>query len=587
VAGAGGESAGLSGTDGTGGGDGSGGTGAGANCMRGDIDIRSTTVSGTVTVNGGPAAAIKGYVSVELRSAGGDTVFIDSSSPYALEVVPDTYDVYYKWIDAAASTTLVTKSPIKIRSGIVIGTSPVSLDIDVPLTTVSGTFTVKGATITTWEHGDCVLWLRSAAGQDIELSTTTTGTFSGLVVPGTYDLYYRQYHVGPLVPINAAAKVKSGIVVGASPVSFSIDIPAVPVSGAITVNGVKVPGSDNGSYGFTLRNTAGDSAELASDITKGTYSGLVIPGTYDLYYTYQSLRGVVAALPRNQSGKVKSGIVIGSSPFSLDINVPATTVSVDATINGSSVSASIGDALALRNADGDAVGFSNDASPSTLVIPGKYDLFYFSQSRAGLPDNRSAKLRSGIVVGTAPLALDVDITTTTVSGTAAVDGTTISNTDQGIGTFVLRTDDDSVVLAATNASSYSKVVIAGTYDLTYAQLDDGPAIPANRSARLKQAIVVGKSPVSLDINLPTTVISGNITVNGASVSGDGAAALRLDGDNGDLASIAGVSAMRHTYSARVIPGSYKLIYGVYSPGPTIPANSHAELGCFTATPIAP
>jgi len=560
--------------------------------MRGDINIPSTTVSGTVTVNGGPLAAIKGRVSVELRNAAGDTVFLDSSSPYAIQVIPGTYDVYCAWADPATSTSLVTKSFIKIRSGVVVGTSPVSLDIDVPLTTVSGTFTVKGATITTWEHGDCILWLRSAAGEDIEISTTTTGTFSALVVPGTYDLYYRQYREGPLVPTNTAANVKSAIVVGASPVSFSIDIPAVPVSGAITINGVKVSSSDKAAYGFTLRNSAGDSAELTFDITKGTYSGLVIPGTYDLYYAYQSPGSVIAALPKNQSGKVKSGIVIGSSPFSLDINVPATTVSVNATINGSAASASIGSALTLRNAEKDSVGFSDsaDTSPSTLAIPGTYDLFYASPSRAGLPDNRSAKLRSGIVVGTAPLTLDVDITTTTVSGSAAINGTTISGADQGIGTFVLRaasTDSEDVVLAATNASSYSKEVIAGTYDLLYAMLEDGPAIPANRSARLKQGIVVGKSPVSLDINLPTTVISGNVTVNGASVSGNGAAVLTLYSANGDRAPIAGVSATNPTYSAPVIAGSYELLYGVYSAGPTVPGNSHADLGCFTVAPAAP
>ena len=144
----------------------SGGTGAGANCLHGDVNIRGTTVSGTITVNGGPLTAIKGFVSVELRNAAGDNVFLGSSRSYATEVIPGTYDLYATWKDPAAST-LVTNSPIKLRSGIVVGTSPLPLDIDVPATTVSGTFTVKGATITTYEHGDCVLWLRSAAGEDM------------------------------------------------------------------------------------------------------------------------------------------------------------------------------------------------------------------------------------------------------------------------------------------------------------------------------------------------------------------------------------------------------------------------------------
>jgi len=578
----------LGGTGGTGGTDGAAGIGAGANCLRGDVNVRSTTLSGTVTVNGGTLSAIKGYVSVELRNAAPDSVFLGGPGAYAIEVIPGTYDVYYTWRDPDASTTLVTKSPIKIRSGIAVGTSPASLDIDVPLTTVSGTFTVKGATITTWERGDCVLWLRSMAGEDIELSTTTTGSFSAPVVPGTYDLYYREYRKGPAVPTNASAKVKSGIVVGASPVSFSIDVPATPVSGAVTFNGAKLTEANKGSYILTLRNAAGDSAELTADVAKGSYSGLVIPGTYDLYYAFQTV-GSVAGFPRNQSGKVQSGIVVGASPLSLDINVPATTVSVTATINGSAAGAPIGEALVLRNAAGDAVGFSgsSDDSLSTVAVPGTYDLFYVSRSRVGLPENQSAKLRSGIVVGTSPLSLDVDISTTTVSGTVAINGATISDVKQGVASLFLRADNDRVELAYSNAGSYSKVVIAGTYDLGYAVLIDGPGIPVNASARLKQAIVVAKSPVSLDINVPTAVISGNVTVNGASVNGTGAAALRLYGADGDVAAIAGVSATNPSYSTLVVPGSYQLRYGVYNRDSAIPGNSNAELGCFTVAPAVP
>jgi hypothetical protein len=587
MAGAGGGTGALGGTGGTTGTGGEAGTGTGANCLHGDVDVRSTTLSGTITANGGPLTAIKGYVSVALHNAAGDAVFLGSSSPYAIEVIPGSYDVYYTWSDPDASTVLVTKSPIKIRSGIVVGTTPRSLDIDVPLTAVAGTFTVKGATITTWERGDCVLWLRSAAGEDVELSTTTTGTFSALVVPGSYDLYYREYRKGPAVPTNASAKVKSGLVVGASPASFSIDVPATPVSGAVTFNGAKLAGSDKGSYGFTLRNAAGDSAQLTSDLTKGSFSGLVVPGTYDLYYTYYSAGGV-AAVPRNQSGKVRSGIVVGTSPLSLDIDVPATTVSVTATINGSAASAPIGDALVLRDAAGDTVGFSGASdSLSTLAIPGTYDLFYVSPSRAGLPDNRSAKLRSGIVLGASPLTLDLDISTTTVSGSVAINGAKSSDTEQGAGTLALRADNDSVPLAYTNAGSYSKVVIAGTYELVYATLVDGPAVPANKSAKLKQGIVVGTSPVSLDIDVPTTVISGSVTVNGAPVSGSGAAALTLYGASGDMAVIAGVSATNRTYSTLVVPGSYELRYGVYNRDPAIPGNSRANLGCFTVAPAVP
>jgi hypothetical protein len=579
---------GKGGTSGIAGTGGSAGTGAGANCLRGDVNVPSTNVSGTITLNGGSLTGFNGYVSVTLGNAGGDIVSLGVSRSYSLGVIPGTYDVYYTWRDPAG-TTLVTNSPIKIRSGVVIGASPVTLDVDVPATTVSGTFTVKGATITTWQNGDATLWLRSAAGEDVELSTTMTGTFSALVHPGTYDLYYRQYQQGPAVPSNTSTKIKSGIVVGSSPVTLTFDVPATAVSGAITFNGQKITGADKGSYVFTLRNAAGDSAELTSDFTKATYSGLVIPGTYDLYYSYAGVGIAAPAVPRNQSGKVQSAIVVGAAPLALDINVPITTVSGTATINGSAVTAPIGDTLSFRNAAGDQVPFSDSGNGSltTLAIPDTYDLVYTSHSRAGQPDNTAAKIRSGIVVGASPVTLGVDIPTATVSGMVTVNGAMISDTKQGYGFLTLSGDGgDSVRLAATTGS-YSKVVIAGTYNLSYAKSADGSAVPTNQSARLKQGIVVGSAPVPLDIDVPAIAISGNVTLNGGSVSGNGAASLFLYGANGDIALIGGVSATSHAYSALVVPGSYHLYYLMYTSDPAIPNNMRGDLGCFDVPAAAP
>lgn len=99
--------------------------------------------------------------------------------------------------------------------------------------------------------------------------------------------------------------------------------------------------------------------------------------------------------------------------------------------------------------------------------------------------------------------------------------------------------------------------------------------------------MVGKSAVLLDINVPTTVISGNVTVNGAFVNGNGAAALTLYGANGDRAVIAGVSATNRSYSTLMIPGSYQLHYGVYNRDRAVPGNSSADLGCFTIPPAVP
>ena len=82
--------------------------------------------------------------------------------------------------------------------------------------------------------GTANLSLRNA-GDNVALGTTAAGSYSRLVVPGTYDLYYAVATAGTGVPSNAAVKVQSGIVVES--LALNIDVPTTAVSGTITGTG--------------------------------------------------------------------------------------------------------------------------------------------------------------------------------------------------------------------------------------------------------------------------------------------------------------------------------------------------------------
>jgi hypothetical protein len=580
-----------SGSGGTTGGAGSGGgtTGAGGSgdsCLGHDIDLRATTVSGTLTVNGVSVtdATTKGGGNFFLRNAGDSALIGGTTGPFSALVFPGTYDLYYS--QATPGPAVPTNTLAKIQSGIVVGATPLSLSANVAGTKVSGTVTVNGAAVNGAAKGAGSLRLVNDAGDAADLTVTspTGGSYSALVVPGTYDLYYGVTSDGTAVPSNASAKIQGGIVVGASPLSLDVDVPASTVSITITFNGAAATGSQAQGT-LTLRDAAGDAAQIATySPSTGAYSGRVVPGTYDLYWA-----GVGSNAPSNTSVRIQSGVVVGTSALSLKVDVPATTVSGTATVNGAARS-DFGTGitvLTLRGVAGDTVPLSltSTGSYSTRVVPGSYDLYYSRVANNDAPRNSSAKLRSGIVVGGSALALDIDVPATTVSGAVTINGG--ATADPGKNAFVLslkNADGDSVDIANfPRGGSYSANVIAGTYDLYYiSQGNNGLDVPNNGLAKLRTGIVVGSSPLTLDVDVPGTVVSGAITVNGvANVGSPGDLAfVALSDSAGDVAGLASAASTTGTYSAFVVPGRYELYYILYRGGPSLPTNTNFHLGCF-------
>ena len=591
--GAGGSGAGGSGAAGSGtGGSGTagssgaaGGAGAGGSsgsCLPHDIDLQVAQLSGEITVQGG--TGLTGSATLDLRTAAGDSALLASTPPGGTSIIqlvlPGTYDIYYRYVKAGPG--LPVNLSAKIQSGVVIASGGTTLNVVVPATPVSVALTSNGSAPPGFA-GDSI-YLRTADGDDAPLGTSATP-----VVPGTYDVYYvhTSFTSGP---INQKAKLQSGFVVGASPLTLNVDVPSTTVSGTFTLNGSKTPpaGMSTAAFGVYLATAAGDRADIAEQL--GAYTATIIPGTYDLYFNTSAGAAGLGTYP---STLLQRGIVVGSSPLTLNVDVPTTTVSGTITVNGAEVASTAGlGRLTLQNATttwtfvattSDAYSSTPAGAYSTAIVPGTYDLYYSVITvGTGVPSNALVRLRSGVVIGTtSPQTLDIDIPATTVTGTITVNGAQV-DASMGTGGLHLRNAGDDALIGTTGGvGAYSQLVVAGTYDLYYAFISGGTGVPMNQSAKLRSGIVVGSTPLALNVDVSAPMVSGTISQLGVQSSGNpGAkASLILQTASGDKASLG--SAFSTTYARYVIAGTYELMYSAQQAvNFGIPRNTLGDLGCY-------
>lgn len=571
------------GTDARPGAAGAGGSVVTENCHDHDVDIAAATLTGALTING-VAADADPDARLLLRNGPNDLVEIPlAGTSYAVHVVPGSYDIFY-----AASGTPAT-APLNrlalLRAGVAVD-GVTTLDIDVPMTTVAGAITVNGGALA---PGDAVsLSLRNAAGDVVPIASDSTGSYRAHVIPGTFDVTFTSGAgaEGSATPRNQKARLATGVVIsGAGSVTtrLDVDVPSAPVSGAITFNGVPASAATGGN--LLLRNATGDAFTLtAADAVE--YAARVVPGTYDLYFA--GTDGVFAIA--NQNARLASGIVVtAAGTTALDIDVPWATVEGTVHFNGSVAGESDTAHLTLRNSAGDnaAVLWDADGTYSVRLLPGRYDLFYsqgLTPGGAG-PANHLARLRGDVLVGAGGVTrLDIDVASTTVSGALNINGAPAGAGNSGI-VSLRDAAGDRVDIANTASPTFSARVVPGTYDVYYTRTatptNTMTLAPANHAARLHSDVIVAAgSPKVFDIDIPSTMVTGRLTVNGRPAGPGDYGTLMLRSAAGDYAPFASTNA--DSYSARLIPGTYDLYFShADSAGDSTPMNSLVRLRCFT------
>jgi hypothetical protein len=181
-----------------------------------------------------------------------------------------------------------------------------------------------------------------------------------------------------------------------------VDIPTVTLSGHVTVGG-KVPTDDFGAV--SLRTVGGDSVALGRTADTMYLPKLIVPGTYDVYYSWNSGdNSMPIDIPRNTNARVRQDVSLQQTG-ALDVDIPVVTLSGRITVDGKVPTDRFGSVRLSNQATGDgvALGRTGDASyTSKLIVPGSFGIHYSWSSGdtsmpIDIPRNTAAMLDCAIL----------------------------------------------------------------------------------------------------------------------------------------------------------------------------------------------
>ncbi|HVI00375.1 MAG TPA: calcium-binding EGF-like domain-containing protein [Enhygromyxa sp.] len=447
-----------------------------------------------------------------------------------------------------------------------------TLDIDIPMITVSGNKQINGQSVQASNSG-YMYFINRETGDSVSLGTLYSTAYSVNMIPGVYDLKYDEANDADGVPDNSGAIVIEGITLQSSG-NLDINVPMITVSGNKTVNGQSVMASNSGSLYF-INQLTGDSVDLGT-MYSTNYSVHMIPGTYDLRYREQN---EADGVPDNSGAIIATYISLEASG-NYNIDIPTITVSGNKTINGQAVQASNSGSLYFINQlTGDAVdlGTMYSTNYSVQMIPGTYDLRYREQNDAdGVPDNYGAIVATNISLD-ASGNYNIDIPMVTISGSKSINGQFVQASNSGYMYFINQLTGDSVGLGTFYTASYSVDLIPGTYDISYDLANDAPGVPENTRAIFETGIAL-QSSGAFDIDIPMVTLAGDRTINGQHVMASNSGYTYLiNRTTGDAVSLGTLYST--TYSVQMIPGVYEIRYRESNDAPGIPENYGAILGC--------
>jgi uncharacterized Zn-binding protein involved in type VI secretion len=500
---------------------------------------------------------------------------------------PGTYDVYYRG-DTTSSSPFPVNGFARLRTGVVIPGGSSSLDVDIPLATVTGSFTVDGVAVPATSSSTQIFLENATTGDRAYIGYVGQDTYTARVIAGTYDIHYQGGETTSVtLPLNSFARLRTGVVIPTGSSSLNIDVPVATVTGSLTVGGVAVSSSSN--FLISVRNATTGRDTFISNIGQSTYTARLVPGTYDVYY----LGGTASSTaPGNVRARVRAGVVIPTGSSSLNIDVPIATVTGSLTVDGAAdPSASLYAAVFLRNAttgDGVDLGYTGQGTYTAHLIPGTYDVYYLADTGSSILPNSSGRIRIGVVIPSGTSSLDVDVPVATVTGSLTVNGVAVPPTSND-GRITLRNvttdwDSDHRTVGYTGQTTYTARLIPGVYDVYYALADRSSSTLPISSGRMRTGVVIPSGTSSLDIDIPVATVTGSLTVNGAAVpSTSDVGRITLRNATGHPATIGYTT--QSTYTARLIPGTYDVHYALETAATggaaAVPLNYNAKVRCFS------
>jgi hypothetical protein len=469
-----------------------------------DANLDTFTVSGNVTVGGQPYTSTGGSIWLTSTTSSDEVLLhsFPSSSSYAALVAPGSYDVFYRSTPQhTAGTGPVNNTNAKVMSAVTISGDR-TLDIDVPMITLSGWLSVNGARTSS---GTGVVMLRRAGGDSAVLgSPGSGGRYSARVVPGTYDVYFGGGSTDQVGRVNQNARLSGPVSLEQSRTDFDIDVPVVTSGATITIDGSVVPSTDYGNrvvlrppndavYG--PRDQAGIAFLQQTSFPAPVY---IVPGVYDVHLQNLNAGGVsgIVGPLRNRDVRVAAALDL-TTMGRVAFDVPVVTLT-GATTTAPSPSGGI-IVLASRSQPGDFadLAIAGNGAYTARVVPGRYDVVYENRLvYSWEPDVARARnahrvLRRDVDLTSAGAAtLDVPVRAQSLHGAIRLDGQFAVASHSG--QIVLRSTDgtDSAYLAAVTASQYTAWVFPGRYDVYFVNTSPTTTTPLVRNANARLGCVV-------------------------------------------------------------------------------------------------
>ncbi len=551
-----------------------------------DVDIPLVGVSGTFLLDGQPfpqSAYERGNILLR-DPVSGDEVRLGNTSQGGTDgevaVLPGSYEVYYAW--EIGGQKVPTNRGARIATVSIPHTDSYDLIVDVPVTEISGNFTMGGGQVpgSQYENGAVVL-VETSTGDEIPLGDTRDGDYRTMAVPGTYAIHYRRKQAKDLAPINANARIGELVVEeGVDGIDIDIDVPVTTLSGSFTLDGAQPPQSIYENARIVLRDRSTGDKLVLGQTREGSYSVPVVPGSYQVIY--QRVQGGLE-VPVNQSA-VLDELQIEPGAQTLDVEIATAVVTGSISVGGAPPPSDPGNdgLLLLRNpSTGDEARLGNTAlgSYSRRVIQGSYDVYYRQEtSGGGVPVNTNARLQAVDIQGGA--SFDIDVPMVTVSALVTVGGQEPPSSVYDDGVLYLRDQatGDSVLLGNTRLAQLERPVVPGTYDLLYVVEAAGPTMPINSHSQL-DTIVVGPA-TQIDVDIPVSVLQGAVTVDdGAPPQSvyNRAVLLLHDIATHDVLYLGTSEA--GAFARTITAGTYVLVYQALSSTGLVPANTNAGLAC--------
>jgi len=549
-----------------------------------DIFVPAVRIAGTFTINGDlppDSPNDTGDIWLESEQQGRVRLGATHERAFNLRVLPGSYRIVYRYVAGG--------SQVPLNSHAVLGTLDVygqsGAQIDVPSTIVSGDLSVNGVPAPASQYDDGLIVLASSTSDDeAVIANTHDQHYEARVVPGSYDVRFRNQTPGDVVPRNGDAVIGS-IDVADDGGEFDFDLHQATVGGEMTLNGQPFPDHQYDDANLYLASPDGKDVVLLGNTHDGSFTVPVLVGQYQIFYQLET-PGPLA--PRNQWGKLGEVDIAGDTD-SLDIDVHSFLLSGEVTVDGNEPpDHEYDDANIMLRNGADEVDLVNTHTPTIFlqVLAGTYDVVVGNETPGYVvPFNESAAF-AAVVIDDNVRAFVADVPSGRVLGDIRFNGELAPAHEYADGFIVAENSQtgDRAVLGNSHFQQFDVPLVRGIYELYFESQTVGGPAPANQHARVG-TLNVDAASVEHDVDISVGLAGGSILLNGnvppADADDSGLIEVRNleQADHAELA-----STSEGSYQTRLVSGAYDVYYSVESAGDLAPENLDGRIGCFAVSP---